>query len=424
MKTHITIYHDTRRSKASGKYPVKLRITFLGEQKYYSTGIDLTKDEFKLVINPGAIDKKMDLMARRQIREWKLKCDSILLKADTVIKKMEDFTFKLFEKRFYLNEQSALDVYQFYDTTIKRLKESGKVGTAYNYSCSMNSLKKFSPKLSFREVTIEFLKGYENMLTSNGLSISTVGIYLRPLRAIINEAIAEGLISKESHYHFGKRKYQIPSPKNIKKALTLDEIKRIYNYKGLDGSWMQKSRDFFILSYLGNGINVKDIALLKFKNIEGDFIKFNRAKTLDTNRNGSRAISIHVSDDIKSIILRWRNNDTDPEGFIFPILHPNPSPEEERKIIQQFIKTMNKYLNMVAGEVGINKHITTYFARHSFATVLKRGGASIEIISESLGHSNHKTTLSYLDSFEDDTKRDMQQKLLSFKTEGSGPDGA
>jgi integrase/recombinase XerD len=424
MKTHLTIYPDTRRPKASGKYPVKLRITFLGEQKYYPIGIDLSQDEFKLVNNPGAIDKKMELKAKRQIKDWKLKCDALWFKADIVIKKMEGFTFRLFEKRFYMNEQSALDVYQFYDATIKRLKDGGKVGTAYNYSCSMNSLKKFSSKLSFREVTVDFLKEYESMLTSNGRSISTVGIYLRPLRAIINEAIAEGLISKESHYHFGKRKYQIPSPKNIKKALTLDEIKKIYNYKGPDGSWMQKSRDFFIFSYLGNGINVKDIALLKFKNIEGDFIKFNRAKTLDTNRNGRRAISIHVSYDIKSIILRWRNNDPDPEGFIFPILHSKPSPEEERKVVQQFIKTLNKYLNLVAGEVGINKHITSYFARHSFATVLKRGGASIEIISEALGHSNHKTTLSYLDSFEDDTKRDMQVKLLSFKSDESSPDGA
>jgi integrase/recombinase XerD len=76
---------------------------------------------------------------------------------------------------------------------------------------------------------------------------------------------------------------------------------------------------------------------------------------------------------------------------------------------------VNKHLNKVTTKQGITKHVTTYFARHSFATVLKRSGESIDLISESLGHASHKTTVNYLDSFEDESKKNIHVKLLDFK---------
>ena len=69
---------------------------------------------------------------------------------------------------------------------------------------------------------------------------------------------------------------------------------------------------------------------------------------------------------------------------------------------------------MIAASVGIDKPVTTYYARHSFATVLRRSGASTELISESLGHSNIKTTANYLDSFDDEVKKQIQSKLMNF----------
>lgn len=242
-------------------------------------------------------------------------------------------------------------------------------------------------------------------------SITTVGIYVRPLRAILNEAIEEGIISKESHYPFSKRKYQIPSGKNIKKALSLEEISKLYYYEAIPGSWYEKAKDFFMLSYLANGINIKDIALLKYHNIDGEYIRFNRAKTLDTNRTGSKPISIFVSDDIKRIIDRWKTQDLLPERFLFDILQPNLSPDRERDVIKQFTKMVNKYLKLIAFDLEIDKPITSYFARHSFATILKRSGISIQLISESLGHSRNETTASYLDSFDDETRKEINALL-------------
>jgi integrase/recombinase XerD len=414
MNLTVTIIHDTRRTKTGNKYPVKLRITFMRQQKYYPIGIDLTKEEFVLVQSPIGSEKQLSLKIRRWFNEMRLKCDSVAAKASRIISKMDDFSFRTFERQFYQDANTSMDVYEFYNNTINRLKYYGKVGTASNYESSMNSLKKAFPKLSFRDVDPDLLRTYETKLLSERKSISTVGIYLRPLRAIFNEAIADKIISKD-HYPFGKRQYQIPSSMNVKKALTLEEIGKIYHCNTFDNTWDEKARDFFMLSYLCNGMNMKDIALLKFQDIDGEFIRFTRAKTKSTSRIGSSRISIFLSNEIKTIIAKWQNKHEDSKNYIFPIFRLGWSPQQERKTIQQFIKMVNKHLNKVASKVGITKHITTYYARHSFATVLKRSGASIDFISESLGHASHKTTSSYLDSFEDESKKNIHVKLLDFR---------
>jgi site-specific recombinase XerD len=58
--------------------------------------------------------------------------------------------------------------------------------------------------------------------------------------------------------------------------------------------------------------------------------------------------------------------------------------------------------------------LTTYVARHSFATILKRSGAPTEFISESLGHKDLRTTENYLDGFENATKQHFAKALLNF----------
>ena len=278
----------------------------------------------------------------------------------------------------------------------------------------MNSLKSFRSKMSFRDVTVELLKDYEAWLLADGKSISTVGIYLRPLRAIINEAIGEGVISRETNYAFGKRKYQIPAARNIKKALTIVEIGKIMHFEATPGSWKEKARDFFILSYLCNGINIKDIALLKYKNIEGDYIHFTRAKTQHTNRTASTPISIYLLKEVAVIIERWRNVNMDRDNYLFPILENGVGAERELRLIQQFTKMINHYIKQIASIVGITKHVTSYYARHSYATILRNSGAPTAFISESLGHTSTKTTASYLDSFENDTKKEWANSLVNF----------
>jgi len=219
---------------------------------------------------------------------------------------------------------------------------------------------------------------------------------------------------KPENYPFGKGKFEIPAGSNVKKALTVSEVGKIYNYPSLNGSSEERARDLWIFSYLCNGINVKDIARMKFKNIDRDSIVFVRAKTERKQRQNQKSIVVPLTPEIKRIIKRSGNKPTSKEQYVFPILREGLTPEKERALIQQATKTINKYIKRIVTDLKIKKEVTTYTARHSFATVMKRSGASTEFISESLGHSNLATTENYLASFEMDTKRKLAKNLLKF----------
>ena len=103
-----------------------------------------------------------------------------------------------------------------------------------------------------------------------------------------------------------------------------------------------------------------------------------------------------------------------PENFMFGILQGNESSKIEVSHVKQFKKTINKHTKRIGIALDIDIKLTTYVARHTFATVLKRSGASIEFISESLGHKDLKTTENYLGSFEFSMKESFHKKLLDF----------
>ena len=407
MKATTTIIIDTRRPLKNGKSPVKLRINYNRKQRYYPADLSLTSADFDMVRgkNPKADFKKL-----------KLKLDALEQKANKIIDELPVFDFTLFSKKLYSDQRVRDDVYAYYMEKISLYKKKGNIGTASNYNCSLNSLKKFKPTLTFFEITVEFLENYESWLIENEKSISTVGFYLRPLRSVINNAMADEVLSKDYNYPFGsksKHKYQIPTGKNIKKALTLAEIKLFFDYIPEIGSWEEKALDFWIFSYLANGMNFKDIANLKYKDIDGEHIRFIRAKTKNTSKVAT-PISIFQTTEIKNIINKWGNQDQKKENLIFPIINLKDSPIKQRAVLQQFIKMINKYMGIIAKKLGIDKPCTTYYARHSFSTVMKRSGANVQFISEALGHSSINTTKAYLDSFEDDTKKEMAKALTAF----------
>jgi integrase len=358
----------------------------------------------EMIQKPSVMIKQLSKQQRDHFRNCKLKMDAALAKANEVISRLSDFSFKRFNSGFLDSPIVSKSVYALYQEVIAKLLEEERVGTASNYQCSLNSLKQYKAKLEFEEVTKGFLMTYEKSLINDGRTLTTVGIYMRPLRAIVNIAISRGYMLKED-YPFGKQHYQIPAGRNVKKALTQQEIAKLSEYPVIEGSRYEMAKDFWLFSYLSNGMNMKDIALLKYEDIDGDYIRFHRAKTKLSTRSFIKQISIYLSPIHKSIIGRQsRKTNT---GYLFPILDGTTSAIERQKKIGLFTKMVNVYIGKIASDIGIDKHITTYHARHSFATILKRRGIATEIISESLGHSNTKTTKSYLASFDDDVIKDI-----------------
>lgn len=142
-----------------------------------------------------------------------------------------------------------------------------------------------------------------------------------------NEAAEAGLARKDKSYPFGRRKYQIPSSRKVKKALELSDIEKIYYF---DESKLSRSekwcRDLWLFSYFANGMNPKDIANLRYANIQDGYLLFERAKTERSLREDPKVITIYVSEDMQAIIERWGNKPALPSQYIFPILEANLSP--------------------------------------------------------------------------------------------------
>lgn len=176
------------------------------------------------------------------------------------------------------------------------------------------------------------------------------------------------------------------------------------------------ARDFWLFSYFGNGMNPKDIALLRWSNLHGDYITFERAKTERSLRGDPKPITVYVNEDMKAIIDRCGTKDHSADNYIFPILQPGLSDLRIYYRIQNFVGLVNYWMKEILQNLGIDKKTTTYVARHTFSTVLKRSGASTEFIQEALGHTNLRTTESYLDSFEKEMKKEHASRLTAFKS--------
>ena len=395
---------DTRRAKKDSTYPAKLRVIYERKYKDYAIGLSLTESDFAKVISTKP---------RGDYKEQKLFFNAIEERASTIIKDLPEFSFDAFEKNYLNKQDKQRDVYSYYQRRIEELTKDGSAGTVGVYRCAVTSLKGFHAKtLRFDKVTPDFLKEYERYAIAKGNSSTTISMYLRTLRTIYNIAIEDGVCKREN-YPFGKRRYAVPASRNIKKALTLADIQKLFAYQPQNEA-ESKHRDLWLFSYLCSGINIKDIARLRYKDIEGGKLSFIRAKTKHTTRTNQRAIVVMLTEEAQSIIRRWGTTPVHPETFVFGYLSHDLDPERERKMVKQLTKTINKYIQRIAKAVGIEAHVTTYTARHSYATVLKRSGAPIEFISEALGHSNIRTTENYLDSFEDDTKRKYASALTAF----------
>src|SRR5699024_9002188 len=167
------------------------------------------------------------------------------------------------------------------------------------------------------------------------------------------------------------------------------------------GSGMDMARDFWIFSYLCNGINMMDIAHLKWSNIEPSTIVFERIKTRNTNRTHPIKIVVLRNKQIDYIISKWsKSNRNSKNSLVFDIISNSYDAETKKKKVLQFTKVVNKWMKRMGKELGFDLTLTTYVARHSFATTLNRKGAPLTAIKEMLGHTSIVTTQNYIASLE------------------------
>lgn len=418
----IKDYNDPNVDSQDTTHAIKLRINYDRKRKYVGTAFRFTAKDWEQI---------NQVKPPKRYQEEKDQIDKVLSRAKAILEEMEteglEFSFPRFERLWYKVRPKGTEFHNLFQEYHDSIKDE-QPKTASQYWLAISSMHKFHNrfnekgervKLRYTDVTVGFLKEYERWMLAGAddqgeekrpRSKTTIGMYCRCARAVFNRAIERGLIKKEA-YPFGKGKYVIPTGKNVKKALSPVEIGKLASY-ATPLEAMQRARDMFMLSFYCNGGNFKDLCKLRYRNISAGQIRFLRNKTIRTTKENPKQVTVIVTDELQAIIDQWSNPDRSPNSYILPVLKDGLSTKREDDLIEQFIKETNKYLERIGNDLGLGRHITTYVARHSYATILRDQGVSIEFISEALGHTSILTTQRYLADFPTKAKQEYAQTLL------------
>lgn len=394
---------DTRRAKKSGLFPVKVQVVFRRKQKYYSTGKELSKENWEKLLKA-----KSKLMI--EIRSDVESSFSIVKQQINELIQKGEFSIESLNIRLGRQMKDS-NLHNAFKLKMKELKDNEQASTYLSYQSALKSLENFGGTcIPLENITTDWLKRCERFWLSEGKSYSSISIYFRALKCILNRAVRDDIL-KESSFPFGKNKYEIPEGCGRKLALNLSEIKKVMSYQ--DGSDdIEEFRDLWVFSYLCNGINFMDLLFLKYSNIVDGEICFVRSKTSRTAKH-SKEIRAVITPEMGNIIQRWGNAKLTSETYIFKYAKGTENAFERIRLVRRIVTKCNRRLKKIAQGTGLAQ-LTTYTARHSFATVLKRAGAKTSYISESLGHSNLAVTENYLAYFEKEERIRNAQFLTDF----------
>lgn len=398
----------TSKKLATGEYPVMLRVTKNYVRKYISLGFSCPlKFWDKAKELPKANHPKRSELASLMNRFEKEFTD-----------KIQEYNFQ--SKEYTIDElvdailkktKSAV-VAEFIDGLVATLKEEKRMGTAKSNNDCKLMLFKFHPdkKLTFREIDYVFLTKWESFMRKKGFKETSMAVYFRTLRSIINKAINEEVISKSNYtYPFDNFKVSKFDLTTKKRALTKEDMLKIYNYPVKEGSKMSDCHKIFMFSYFNQGMNYVDIAKLRWSNIsKAGIMEYSRQKT------GCR-FAIQLGEQSLKILEGYRKlSGYDSNNYVFPILDKavHITPQQIQNRLLRVIKQVNINMKKIGKELEIETPITTYVARHTYATVLKRSGVSTSIISNALGHESESITQTYLDNFDSNVFFEANKFLL------------
>lgn len=284
---------------------------------------------------------------------------------------------------------------------IQKISSSKSASTIKNYKTAINALSEFASSESYEMNQDTMVAFYSYLL--NDRCKNTTSCYLRSLRSLYNMMVEQKIITQ----CFPFEKISTSNSRTSKRALGLNEIKKINNLSLKQGADIKMYQDIFMFSVYGFGIPFVDLANLKKENIKNNTIVFERSKTKQT-------IRIPITNDMQNIISRYWNKDS---LFVFPILTHHI--HDNKKAYNQYLYQLSKYnknLKIIAEKAGV-KRITSYVARHTWASIALQQNIDICIISQAMGHESLQTTQIYLKQFDDNTMKNISNQINSIITE-------
>lgn len=410
---------------ANGSHPFLIRISKNRKQVYRSTGLSLhpkywnaEKHEVRRSYPDDLRKKLLDDLDKWE-RKYRDAADS-LANAD----ERHDADAVLAHAVKARSALRRVQLLEFTSELVTGFEQAGQFGNAGTYRDLRNQLTKFikaefgTTDVPFERVTVPFCTKWENQLRANGLKETTLSFRFRTLRAVLNKAIASGAMKTDTYpfarngaeiHKFSIGKFDVST---TKRAISREAVRR-FEALTPETNRLRLAKDVFLFSFYCGGINFVDLAQLRWRDLqrgENDTqrLRYERQKT------GGK-FSLKLLPPAEAIVSFYRFvTFAGAESYLFPILdhriHQTGTQIKNR--LHKVLGQVNHDLKELAPLAGIDTPLTTYVARHSFATSLKRGGVATGMISEAMGHKSEAVTAVYLGSFDSEAMDSVFEQLL------------
>ncbi len=421
-KARVKVVYFISKTLSDGSHPFVLRISKGKDRKHISTGLSLhpkywnaEKQEVRRSY-PEPQREKL-LLA---IRQWEAKyADAAtgLAEADEA-HAPTDVAARAVEKRATARPTKKLLAY--IDELAAQMRNSGQVGNATVYIDLKNQLHKYilseypqaGGDIHISAVSVNFCNEWEATLRATGVTEITLSLRFRTLRAVLNKAIAAGLAKAET-YPFARtvaerQKFQVGKfdVSTAKRAISREDVRRLEALApGTERHRLAK--DVFLFSFYVGGINFVDLAQLRWQDLSGADAATGHPQRLNYVRQKTGGkFALKLLAPAAAIVAAYRPfTHATPQSYVFPILDgaKHITPTQAKNRMHKILGQVNTDLKELGEMAGIAAPLTTYVARHSFATALKISGAPMGVISQSMGHKSESVTAIYLDSFASET---------------------
>jgi site-specific recombinase XerD len=379
----------------NGCYPIYLRLTKQKKQKYINTEVRCKESEWD--VNSCKINKlhsehkTLNLILSEFLSMWTSRLMSI------PVDQRNRITIEEFLKYFEKEKKQNLNFFDIINEKIENLKNTGHIGNSKCYNDTKNSIKRFtnSENLELNDIDVVWLKKYENHLKMRNCVESGISIKMRVIRAIFIDCIENKYIS-EDIYPFKIYKLSKFKQNKVIRAVTIEDIEKISNLDTELYPKLKLSKDLFMFSYYLAGINFKDILLLQHSNI------FNENRLTYLRSKTNKVFNLKINDKALEIIRYYTERKIGTE-YVFPLLlKNNMTPIQIANRSKKCLTKFNKDLKEIGKICNIDIELTSYVARHSFASNLKSKGVATDVISEAMGHQDIKITQVYLKRLENE----------------------
>ena len=276
-------------------------------------------------------------------------------------------------------------LFSFMHSVIAQLKQLGKVRTSETYTTTLKSFMAFREEqdVPLDGITSNLMLMYEAHLKARDVRMNTISFYMRNLRAVYNRAVEKGLTPQNNPF----RHVYTGVDKTVKRAIPIKSIKAL---KELDLSLkpsLDFARDMFMFSFYTRGMSFIDMAYLKKSDLKNGILTYRRRKT-------GQELTIKWEKCMEEIVAKYPKNETD---FLLPIITKQGN---ERKQYDNALHLVNYHLKDLSEMLQLQRPLTMYVARHSWASAAKAKNVPLSVISEGMGHDSEATTQIYLASLE------------------------